>query len=339
MPARPSNDTLQRLIVLLKSIPAGPPGKSTSELASVLERSGYSTTTRSLQRDLLKLKDSFSLHCNDQSKPFHWHWAGGGPSGFAALSMPEALALVLIEAHLKQALPAHLMSSFEALFFRARETLARLGPNNPNPGWLKKVRSISQGLPLKPAVLDPVIQATVAEALLHERQLEVVHRSTARGTPRTHTLNPLAMILRGSTLYLAATAQGHTDVRLYAMHRILAATDCMRPAAIPRGFDIDRRITAGLGQFGPPRGEPELLALALLCDPWLARQLDETPLSADQTAERRGDDRVVVRATVIKSWQLQWWILARLDAVEVLEPSHYRAEIADLLRRGSACYE
>lgn len=338
MPARPAHDTLQRLIALLKAIPVGKPGRNTSQLAEVLEAAGYKTTARSLQRDLIRLKETFSLVCDDGSRPFQWYWTGGDPSGVAALTTPEALALVLVEQHLKQALPAHLMTSFDALFERARARLKQLGPNNRQPRWLSKVRAISPILPQKAPTLSPAVQAAIAEALMNDHQLEVEHQSTARDTPKQLTLNPLALILRGATLYLAATAQGYEDVRLYAVHRIKRAAELPKPASIPRGYDIDQQIADGLGQFGDSPVSRERLKLVLLCEARLARQLEESPLSADQRITKLRDGRAQVSATVVKSWQLQWWLLARLESAEVIAPAAYREEIAALLDRGAARY-
>jgi predicted DNA-binding transcriptional regulator YafY len=184
--------------------------------------------------------------------------------------------------------------------------------------------------------VKPAVHAAIGEALMNDHQLEVEHHSAARDRPSQLTLNPLALILRGPILYLAATAQGHEDVRLYAVHRIRRATELPKAASIPRGFDIDQQIAAGLGQFGDSPLSPERLKLVLLCAGWLARQLEESPLSTDQKITRLDDGRARVSATVLKSWQLQWWLLARLGAVEVIAPARYRKELAVLLERGAS---
>lgn len=339
MPARPAHDTLQRLIALLKAIPHGSPGKSTKDLSNALKAEGFDVHARSVQRDLDQLAQAFPITCDDSSKPFQWYWTQRDALGITSLSTPEALALALVEQHLKQALPGNMASSFASLFAQAHAKLEQMGPNNRQPRWLSKVRTISPILPTKCPGVDPGVHATVAEALMNDRQLEVEYKSTTRDDSKRVILNPLGLILRGPTLYLAATAEGHADVRLYVLHRIRRATELARPAAIPRGFDIDRCIEDGLGQFGAAPLRPEKLKLVLLCDGWLARQLEESPLSSDQRITKRSDGRVQVSATVVKSWQLQWWLLARLESVEVLAPTAYRNEIADLLERGFSRYK
>lgn len=338
MPARPAHDTLQRLITLLKAIPVGRPGKTTTDLSKALKAEGFDVHARSVQRDLDQLAQAFPITCDDSSKPYQWYWTQRDALGITSLSTPEAIALALVEQHLKQALPGNMASSFASLFAQAHAKLEQMGPNNRQPRWLSKVRTISPILPTKCPRVDPGVHTAVAEALMNDRQLEVDYKSTARDDPKRLRLNPLALILRGPILYLAATAEGHADERLYVVHRIRKATELARPAVIPRGFDIDQCIEDGLGQFGASSARPEKLELVLLCEARLARELEESPLSSDQRITKRSDGTAQVSATVVKSWQLQWWLLARLEAAHVVAPTAYRDEIAALLKRGLSRY-
>jgi predicted DNA-binding transcriptional regulator YafY len=337
MPARAKTDTLQRLITLLKAIPTSMPGKETGDLLKALKGAGYELDVRSLQRDLVSLKKVLPLKCDDRARPHRWYWKEGDAAGVGALSTPEALALVLVEQYLTQALPAQMTASFKALFGRAHARLKALGPNNRQPLWLKKIRSISPILPVLRPTIDPRIQAVVAEAVMNERQLDVAYRSLTSDRPRSLRLNPLALILRGELLYLVATAKSHEDVRLYAVHRISEAQELRTPLARPPGFDIDCALKDGLGQFSVGPG-PAQIELKLHCAPWLARDLQESPLAEGQTVQLNQDGSAIVCATVRRTWQLNWWVLARMESAEVMAPADFRKEIGDLLARGADRY-
>jgi predicted DNA-binding transcriptional regulator YafY len=145
-------------------------------------------------------------------------------------------------------------------------------------------------------------------------------------------------VLRGDLLYLAATARGHEDVRFYALHRMKSAVECMTPAVVPPGFDLDRALDEGLGQFHDAPGRPPRIKLVLRCAEWLVRQLEEAPLAPDQRITAMAGGMAEVSATVPKSWQLTWWVLARTGSAEVIAPASYRQQIADLLDQGAEKY-
>ena len=338
MSARGAKSNLLRFITLLRALPAAPPGRTTSELRATLSAAGHDLHVRSLQRDLVALATVLPIQCDTSTTSYRWSWTAGQSSGIGALSTPEALLLALAEQHLNRALPAHMMPAFASLFERARAHLARLGPNNKAPRWVDKIRAVSPVMPAAAPVVKPEVHAAVAEALMNERQLEVAYQSGGRKTPMRLILNPLALILRGPALYLVATADGFGDVRLYAMQRIRKAEERVSPASRPSGFDIDRLLAAGLGQFGTEADRPEFIQLKLKCDDWLGRQLEETPLAPDQTVRWQSDGRALVTATVARSWQLRWWLLSVMEASEVVGPVSYRREIAGLLKAAARQY-
>lgn len=338
MSARGAKSNLLRFITLLRSLPAGPPGRSTAELREALDAAGHPLHLRSLQRDLAALAAALPIRRDTTTVPYRWFWASGQSGGLGALSTPEALLLALAEQHLDRALPAHMMPAFESLFERARAHLTRLGPNSKTPRWVDKIRAVSPVMPAAAPVVKPEVHAAVAEALMNERQLEVAYQSGGRKTPVRLILNPLALILRGPALYLVATAHGFGDVRLYAMQRIRKAEERVSPASTPLGFDIDRLLAAGLGQFGTEVDRPDFFQLKLRCDDWLGRQLEETPLAQDQTVRWQADGRAVVTANVARSWQLRWWLLSVMEASEVVAPASYRRELSKLLYAGAQRY-
>lgn len=70
----------------------------------------------------------------------------------------------------------------------------------------------------------------------------------------------------------------------------------------------------------------------------LKKILQESPLSTDQQIIDH-ESRFRVTATVTDTWQLQWWILAKSDAVEVLKPEWLRDTIKKQLKGAAKQYQ
>lgn len=338
MPAQPKHDTLSRLLELLKALPhhrwATP-----AELREQLADRGFEVDLRSVQRDLKDLQKSFPLDHNDKGKPHGWRWSAEAAGGIASMGTPEALMLVLVQQHLQAALPASMLEGFEMLFARARQRLERLGPKAGATRWPQMVRAVPPGLPMLPPDVDPRVQKALADALLAERQIDVLYAPGAKGAARAYRLHPLGLILRGSTTYLAATRGSGPHASLYALHRFRSVEVLLDGVRFPPGLDLDAALKRGRGQFGIAADGSARLQLVMNCDNTLADLLEEAPLAPDQQMRRLDESRTEVRATVADSWELRWWLLGRGPSVHVIGPAALRREIADGHRKAAAAYE
>ncbi len=97
----------------------------------------------------------------------------------------------------------------------------------------------------------------------------------------------------------------------------------------PDCFDLDDYIAGGALQFG----SGETIRLEANISNSLARILAETPLSEDQTIA--GEK---LTATVLDSWQLEWWILGQSYGIEILAPDSLRVRIGNLLASAASLY-
>lgn len=337
MPAQSKQDTLARLLELLKALPhhrwATP-----AELRAQLSDRGYDVDLRSVQRDLKELQQHFPLDHNDKGRPHGWRWSAEAAGGIAAMSTPEALMLVLVQQHLQAALPASMLEGFESLFTRARQRLDRLGPRAGASRWPAKVRAVPPGLMHASPPVDPAVQKAVANALLMDRQIDVLYAPGAKGTPKPYRLHPLGLILRGGLTYLAATKGDGAAASLYALHRFRRVSVLPDAVMLPEGFDLDAALRRGRGQFGIALDDARPLRLRLACAPVLAALLEESPIADDQRVRPLGDGRVEVQASVPDSWELRWWLLGRGAEIEVLAPASLRREIAQRLGEAARQY-
>lgn len=334
MPAQNKQDTLMRTVELLRAVPHQSWIK-TGELAQRLGDRGYKVDVRTVQRDLKALESKFGLQCATEGRVNLWKWKDAPREGIGAMSASEALVMALVEQYMTAALPPTMLGSFQDLFKRAHAKLDSLAADSKPSNWLKKVRAVSPVMPVIAPTIDPTVHEVISEALLADRQIKATYISGGTKKGKTYVMNPLALLLRGSTTYLMASVEGYEDVRLYALQRFRHVEALLHPVIKPRNFNIDREIDSGTGQFKQGHAK---VALEFTCASWLAAHLTEAPLATGQEITAVNASRYRVQVVVPNTWQLHWWLLARGPDVEVIKPASLRKQIADIHRAAVAQY-
>ena len=69
------NDTLLRLLTMLRHIPVHPQQVTAKELTERLKSDRFEVSKRTVERDLLSLSEIFSLISNERSRPYGWSWS------------------------------------------------------------------------------------------------------------------------------------------------------------------------------------------------------------------------------------------------------------------------
>ena len=325
---------LLRQIELLKQLPSRGSGKTATELTRALNDAGYSITKRQVERDLNELLEAFPIDKNDDSIPYGWKWGAGASVDLPGMTVSEALSLSLVEGTLKLLMPVSMLDGLETRFRQAEKQLLALGKENRKAKWASKVRFVSPTMPFLPPVIDSEILSTVQEALLSDIQIEVSYQGMRDDEAKEIRISPLALVNRGAVSYLVASAYEYDGVRLYAMHRIRGATKTSDTVKRPAGFDLDVYIEAGGLQFGNGKA----ILLRAWVSSWLAKILEEPPLSADQKL-MHSEEKIKLTATVSDSWQLSWWMMSQGPGIEVIAPVALRRKIGEQLTEAAARYQ
>ena len=302
-----------------------------SEIAAKLNATGYDVSVRTVQRDLKDLSGIFSIELNDKNpRDYGWRWPKGANLDIPGMSVPEALAMRMVETHLKQLLPASMLDGLQGVFSLAQSKLDKVEKQNNNHSrdWLNKVRVVPPAQPLLPPVIKEDVQAAIYQAVLENRQITADYHSMGSEQPKEYVLHPLGLIMRGALTYLVASAWDYADARLYALHRFSKVGILDAAAKAPEGFNLDAAITGGLAGFAN-QGDP--IQMELRCTEEVAAYLTETPLAADQKIEPEEGGWVRLAATVNDTWQLRWWLLGQGAGVKVCAPPRLRAEIGATL--------
>lgn len=303
-----------------------------SEIAAKLMEKGFAVSMRTVQRDLKALSEIFPIELNNQNaRDYGWRWMKGENLAIPGISISEALAMRLVEAHMKQLLPASMLDGLQGVFSLAQSKLDNVDAHNQHHArdWLGKVRVVPPAQPMLAPHVNEAVQDAVYQAVLKDRQVSARYRSSHSEQSRELVLHPLGLIMRGAVTYLVASAWIYPEARLYALHRFSQVDMLDAAAQTPEGFSLDAAIAGGLAEFAN-EGEP--IQLQLCCTDWLANYLAETPLAADQRMEPEKDGWRRLTATVNNTWQLQWWLLGQGAGVEVLGPAALRAEIINSIK-------
>lgn len=328
--------TLLRQWHMLRLIPRYPRKITVSELRKKLAESGFDTSDRTLQRDLVTLStDGFALAVDDRNRPHGWHWAKDASIvDIPGMDVHAALSMQLAEQFIKPMMPPATISALTPYFQQA----ARVLNSSPSPmkDWLSKVRIITRGQRLLPPDSDSDALLTVYQALFEERQLKALYLRRKDHQIREYVINPLGLVFRDSVIYLICTLFDYEDVVQLAVHRITQPEIQEAPSKRPEKFDLDEYLREGSLDF---RLGDEL-NLEIELREKTAFHLLETPLSPDQYIGSTTDDGwVPISATVPDTAQIRWWLLGLGADVRVKSPRVLRDEMISSLQESLANYE
>jgi len=293
-----------------------------------LSGQGYDVKKHHILRDLKALAQIHpEMECHNESDvngnakrgvEFGYRWVARDVAPETGLSIPEALSLVLVSRHLKQALPATLSGALGKLFERAEATLD-LQQKNGTAHWKDLVGVVTPAQPmLPPKVSDEIIQV-VHQALIAKEQFRGFYKNT-KGEEEERVLNPLGIMVREPAIYLIAVVDGHQDPRMFAMHRFLSAQREHVSAWQPEGFSLNEYLEEQ-GNFGTGK----LLALKARVNQHLGMILEETPLGKNQKlGDPDQDGWRSLTVSVRDNWQLRWWLLGQGDRIVVDGPTSVR---------------
>lgn len=318
-----SSDTLFRQWTMLRAIPVYPSTKSTTQIKQELEQSGFSTTNRTIQRDLDKLSSLFGFTNEEQGRSFLWFW----PRETAVPSLPAldpatALIFSLSRQTIFQQFPNVVTDKLAHWFRAADETLTTLEQNKYS-GWKNKVATVD----VSPNRLEPGtsfnVQHMVYEALWYDQPLKIKYQKRNCSSSIEYKTQPLGIVSFRSSIYLVADYG--TGAKNFLVNRILDASLLPKDSVsfLPN-FKLDAYLkTNSLFQITPT----ETISLKIRMTEFVAQSVMERPLSNDQTISAAdGSGYVEISATCVLSNELRWWLQGYGDNVEILAPYSLRKE-------------
>jgi len=329
------SDTLMRQWQMLRLIPRHPSKIDTTTLMQQLADKGFTTTARTLQRDLQRLSSIYPLLCDSREKPYGWCWSrDANVHEVPGIDSDTALTFYLAERHLEPLLPRTTIRRLEPHFRRAEEVLDQADAGNGNPAWRNKVRVLHRGPGLKNPVISSSVQSAIYDALLHNRRLNVEYLPRGTETTKQYEINPLGLVLKDGLFYLVCSMWDYPDIRLLTLHRMRVAAVMDTPCTVPEGFDLDAYITSGELDFAIG-GE---IKLEVRVRSHIAFHLQERPLHQEQQLTENDDGSWLLISTVRDTSELRWWLLGFGENVEVLAPLELRDEFRRVAHEMAGLY-
>ena len=301
----------------------------TRELQEQLQREGIDISLRTIQRDLNQISQRFPIESN-KTVPQGWRWRSDAPiQSLPHMTSSQAVTFMMVEEHLKHLLPPSLLEEMHPWFDLARRSLSN--QNNVRQ-WINRVRIVPANQPLIPPLVERQAQQSIYEGLLQDKQLECVYHSRISSEEKTYILNPLALVQKGSIIYLVCTRHDKTDIQTFALHRFKSAEVLSSRALHPVGFDIDAYIDSGALGFRVDFNQAvENIHLRIHLNEKDALFFEENQLSRDQTITKHENGLSIVSATVPFTSQLVWWLRSFGNKIQHIEPQ----EVFDAVQQAS----
>lgn len=344
MPHQPVTKTTARLMELLSILPDKAPGATSGTLTELgREKFKWTVHKRTVDRNLASLREAGLAqtlrpstkrkHPNEQQ---HWIAEPGKTLNAPRMGTPDALALHLIERVADSLLPPEIVNVLRNRMEGAKTHLERRRKVDQEAAWAKKISVLPDGFSLCPPAVDEAILHSLQRALLTDKKIMCSYQANPKATVKRYPLEPRALVLRGSLLYLIASRPDNPAKKTtwYRVNRFKAVH--MLEQRIGRSdFQLDQFLKSAEGEFGA-QGSP--IAFRAWVSSRLEAQLAESPLSHDMTlVPAKGG--AIVTATVWQSWPFESWILGRGRDIRVMEPASLRDATAERLRLALDAYE
>lgn len=240
------------------------------------------------------------------------------------LSERELMALLTLEGIVAEIGPGLLADQLRPFSERMRQVLAAQGVALDS-----RVRRVALGTVFRRPVDDRIF-ATVAEATLRRRRLNLRYHNRGNDTTRERTISPQRLVWYRDTWYVDAWCHVREDLRTFAVDRILSASPLdtvaheVAPEALAERFEHS---------FGIYSGTPTARAV-LRFSPAQARWTAGQEWHPDQVSRQLPDGSLELEVPYSQDGELVMHIMAHIPDVEVIAPPELRAEVLRRLRAG-----
>jgi predicted DNA-binding transcriptional regulator YafY len=207
------------------------------------------------------------------------------------------------------------MKSMAGFFDQARRNLTNPSgvdesqATKLNKEWLGKVRLVAASQPLIPPKIDPEVFESVSTALYKNQMLRVSFKNQ-KAEKKTAEVMPLGIAQQGTRMYLVCRFSGYDNERSLALNRINQAEVLAITFERPKQFNLKQYDDDG--RFG--LGDGKKIKLSFKITKPAGLHLLESRLSTDQVVTEH-DDCYEIKATLVETAQLTWWLRGFGDGV------------------------
>lgn len=200
-------------------------------------------------------------------------------------------------------------------------------------------KSLSDRILLEDIPSSQTFLATILQAMMEGKVLEVTHKGFSSDDEKTFNLKPYCVKLFKQRWYVVGKndyGKGDDNIRIYSLDRIISLNLTNKKFTYPKDFDPKVYFR---GSFGVILGyDCKIENVRLKVDASQANYLRSLPLHPSQEEVERHDDYSIFTLRLRPTFDFQQELLRNADALEVLEPQWLRDDMADKVHRMWARY-
>lgn len=324
MPSQKKQSTILRQWTLLRHC-LSTTFKTTQDIHQALIQQGFSITERTLLRDLQQLEEAGLPITRSETKPINWRIEKQWQDKIGGMTDGEALLTILVKDYLRDILPTTMLKQWDSLFLMAEKKLNMHCTQHANQ-WLNKIRVIAAQQPQLAPTIKEKVKNKISEALMANQVISAKYKGY------DFLLSPLALVMRGQILYLAAIDGNELQqVKHFALHRFDEADIAYGELFYsPDNFNIDTLLKEGWGHFQHQQDEKKI-HLECWCDVDLKNHLEEMRLAGNQwlNFKKSTNGRHWLKVELPYTWQLKQWLLSQGSKIEVIKPVWLREALQE----------
>lgn len=363
-------DTFLRRLAILDYLRASAKSRSTEEVLQHLTQTDYlyedaknRSLLRTVQRDMKFLlgelddgepSNSFGLETEPgPGRSIFWRLDPYTALQFDFEKMPQymAVAFAMTRKHLKGVLPKNTASELTRFFTQAESRLEK-SEKSLTPKLYKRLNDsiefYQRGQSLQPAPFDMEVLDTIYRGIIQGKQLAFSYRG------KDYQIHPYGVAILLPKLYLVG--KKNEDIQKYCeqtagvgfrsflIHKIESIYVIHnQSASVPEDFKLKDYLEQGEMDVLIADDERRYPMKLKICVPAnrhnLIDDLNDSPISADQSIHQVADQHYLLTATVRRTVQLRNWLLSMGVVGEVIEPSIIRQDVISYLQDTLGVYQ
>lgn len=318
----PRNDQVTRQWFLLQAIEK-PGGATIEEIVRSLPPD-YACHSRTVRRDLEALGVKFPIYTDPVEGRTRWKLTDGfsrvpalqfSATELMALAFTQDLARPLEGTPIKESLDTALIKAKQALPAEAEEYLQSM------QGWFSAGIGSHKDYREHRENLDQL-----ARAIAKKRTIEIRYYTATRDRTSRRKVDPYHIWFAGGALYLIGQCHLRSDVRMFAVDRILSLTVTNLPCQIPLGFNVEDYVRNALSVM---RGG-ELIEVELRFDRQTSAWAKDRIWHSSQKSTMDKDGCLTLQLLVSNNPELVGWILSFGAGVRVVKPEDLRRQLKSI---------
>ena len=248
-----------------------------------------------------------------------------------------ALALSVSQKHLKQVLPSSTQVELKRIFLNAEEKLHKSEQKLSAIHYKRLSNSVEffqRGQHLQAPSFDVTILDTIYHAILKGKRLTFSYQT--KGQSKEYDIHPYGVAILLPKLYLIGKKQevrslSADDLRSFLVHKISDITLSRFDNKVPEAFQLKQYLDSGnmdvLLDYHDPNEYLLVLQINVPPDSNLLSDIQESPISSEQSIEQITYTSWQLTAKVRRTVQLKNWILSLGKQAIVISPKEVRRDI------------